>query len=83
MVGEAEPDGTGAIAPAIAGRLYGLETVMEQVEDHPGNQTRFVLVARGMLSPPTGHDRTSLVAFSRQTVPATCTRFSASSPRGT
>ena len=63
LVGEAEPDGTAAIAPAIAGRLYGLETVVRRVEDHPGNQTRFVLVARGMLSPPTGHDRTSLVCF--------------------
>ncbi len=63
LVGEAEPDGTGAIAPAIAGRLYGLESVAQRVEDHPGNQTRFVLVARGILSPPTGHDRTSLVCF--------------------
>jgi len=63
LVGEAQPDGTGALAPAIAGRLYGLETVVEQVEDHPGNQTRFVMVARGVLSPPTGHDRTSLVCF--------------------
>ncbi len=63
LVAEAEPDGTGAIAPAVAGRIYGLETVVRQVEDHEGNQTRFVLVARGMLSPPTGHDRTSLVCF--------------------
>jgi prephenate dehydratase len=63
LVGETEPDGTAAIAPAIAGRLYGLDTVARRVEDHPGNQTRFVLVARGMLSPPTGHDRTTLVCF--------------------
>ncbi len=63
LVGEAEPDGTAAIAPALAGRLYGLETVASSVEDHAGNQTRFVLVARGILPPPTGHDRTSLVCF--------------------
>ncbi len=63
LVGETEPDGTAAIAPSIAARLYGLDTVVRRVEDHPGNQTRFVLVARGMLSPPTGHDRTSLVCF--------------------
>jgi len=63
LVSEAEPDGTGAIATATAGRLYGLETVVQRVEDHPGNQTRFVLVARGVVSPPTGHDRTSLVCF--------------------
>ncbi len=63
LVGEAGPDGTAAIAPALAGRLYGLEAVAEQVEDHADNQTRFVLVARGVLPPPTGHDRTSLVCF--------------------
>ena len=63
LVGEAAPDGTGAIAPALAGRLYGLETVAQGVEDHEGNQTRFVLMARDVLSPPTGHDRTTLVCF--------------------
>ena len=63
LVGEAGPDGTGAIAPALAGRLYGLETVDAAVEDHAGNQTRFVLVAHGVLPTPTGHDRTSLVCF--------------------
>jgi prephenate dehydratase len=63
LVGEAEPDGTGAIAPALAGHLYGLETIAQAVEDHAGNQTRFVLVAREILAPPTGHDRSSLVCF--------------------
>jgi prephenate dehydratase len=63
LVGEAAPDGTAAIGPALAGRLYGLETIVEGVEDHEDNQTRFVLVARDILPPPTGHDRTSLVCF--------------------
>jgi prephenate dehydratase len=63
LVAEAVPDGTGAIAPALAGRIYGLETIEQEVEDHAGNQTRFVLVAGGVLPPPTGHDRTSLVCF--------------------
>jgi prephenate dehydratase len=63
LVGEAEPDGSGAIAPALAGRLYGLETVARAVEDHAGNQTRFVLVSHGAVPAPTGHDRTSLVCF--------------------
>ena len=49
--------------PALAGRLYGLESIARSVEDHADNQTRFVLVARGVLPPPTGHDRTSLVCF--------------------
>jgi prephenate dehydratase len=63
LVGEAGPDGTAAIAPALAGRIYGLETIARAVEDHAGNQTRFVLVARDVLPSPTGHDRTSLVCF--------------------
>jgi prephenate dehydratase len=63
LVGEAAADGTAAIGPALAGRLYGLETIVEGVEDHEDNQTRFVLVARDVLPEPTGHDRTSLVCF--------------------
>jgi prephenate dehydratase len=69
LVGGAEPDGTAAIAPALAGRLYGLESIAEGVEDHADNQTRFVLVARGVLPPPTGHDRTSLVCFQQSDRP--------------
>jgi len=63
LVGQAGPDGTAAIAPALAGKLYGLDTIAPAVEDHAGNQTRFVLVSRGVLPPPTGHDRTSLACF--------------------
>jgi prephenate dehydratase len=63
LVGESAPDGTAAIGPGLAGRLYGLETIVEGVEDHEDNQTRFVLVASDVLPPPTGHDRTSLVCF--------------------
>ena len=55
--------GRAAIAPGLAGRLYGLESIREGVEDFGGNQTRFVLVARSTVPAPTGHDRTSLVCF--------------------
>ena len=37
----------------------------EDVEDHPDNQTRFVLVARDRVPKPTGHDKTSIVCFQR------------------
>jgi prephenate dehydratase len=83
LVGEAEPDGTAAIAPALAGRLYGLETVAEGVEDHAENQTRFVLVARGASCrrrPATTARAWS--ASSRPTGPGACTRSSGSSPLG-
>jgi prephenate dehydratase len=71
LVGEAEPDGTAAIAPALAGRLYGLASIGRSVEDHAGNQTRFVLVARGVVPAPTDHDRTSLVCFQQADHPGT------------
>jgi prephenate dehydratase len=54
-----------AIAPRIAAERYGLTIVAEDVEDHPENQTRFVLVARTRVPKPTGHDKTSIVCFQR------------------
>jgi prephenate dehydratase len=58
------PDGA-AIAPRLAAERYGLAIVAEDVEDHPDNQTRFVLVARTRVPKPTGHDKTSIVCFQR------------------
>lgn len=63
LVGEGHRPGTAAIAPLLAGRLYGLEPIAERIEDFDDNQTRFVLVALGAVPPPTGHDRTSIVCF--------------------
>ncbi len=39
-----------------------------EIEDHPENQTRFVLVGRGVPA-PTGHDKTSIVCFQREDQP--------------
>ncbi len=65
VLGESgDPDGA-AIAPRLAAERYGLEIVAEDVEDHPDNQTRFVLVARTRVPRPTGHDKTSIVCFQR------------------
>jgi prephenate dehydratase len=66
-LGESGADGEGgaAIAPRLAAERYGLAVVAEDVEDHPENQTRFVLVARSRVPRPTGHDKTSIVCFQR------------------
>ena len=63
LVGEGGDGQEAAIAPALAARLYGLHILASDVEDHAGNQTRFVLVAPGSVPLATGHDRTTLVCF--------------------
>ena len=67
LLGEGDPAlssrPTAAIAPRLAAKLYGLEILVEDVEDHPDNQTRFVSLARSGIPAPTGHDRTSIACF--------------------
>ena len=52
-----------AVGSALAGELFGLVPLARDVEDHPGNATRFVLVGRDSIAAPTGHDRTTIVCF--------------------
>jgi prephenate dehydratase len=52
-----------AVCAPIAAERYGLATLVDDISDHPGAVTRFVLVERpGTLPEPTGNDKTSLVA---------------------
>jgi len=69
QLGQERLTGTAALAPRLAGQLYGLAILAAEVEDHPDNQTRFVLVARRGVPAPTGHDRTSIVCFQRSDQP--------------
>ncbi|MEO8265809.1 MAG: prephenate dehydratase, partial [Ilumatobacteraceae bacterium] len=68
-VSEEAGAGSAAIAPRIAGDVYGLAVLAADIADHPGNQTRFVLVARDGVPPRTGHDRTGLVIYQRADEP--------------
>ncbi len=53
-----------AVAAAVAGTLYGLEPLATGVADNPDAVTRFVLISKpGPPPPPTGADKTTLVAF--------------------
>ena len=65
VLGESGAAGEAAIAPRLAAERYGLTLVAEDIEDHPDNQTRFVLLAKTRVPRPTGHDKTSIVCFQR------------------
>jgi prephenate dehydratase len=58
-----------AVAPRTSATVYGLEILDADIADHPGNQTRFVLVAKEGIPAPTGHDRTALVIYQRADEP--------------
>ena len=75
--------GEAAIAPRLAAERYGLAIVAEDVEDHPENQTRFVLVARTRVPAPRGTTRRASSASSGPTTPGACTASSGSSRRAT
>ncbi|HEY0518972.1 MAG TPA: prephenate dehydratase [Ilumatobacteraceae bacterium] len=69
IVSEEAGGGSAAIAPRIAGDVYGLAVLADDIADHPGNQTRFVLVSRDGVPARTGHDRTGLVIYQRADEP--------------
>jgi prephenate dehydratase len=57
-----------AICNHLAAERYGLDVLATEIEDHPENQTRFVLVGSGIPA-PTGHDKTTIVCFQREDRP--------------
>ncbi|NNN20513.1 MAG: prephenate dehydratase [Acidimicrobiales bacterium] len=52
-----------AVAPALAGEIYGLKVIADKIEDHKDNQTRFVLLSKDGIPKPSGHDRTTITCF--------------------
>lgn len=64
QVSHADSEWDAAICAPVAGSLYGLETIGDDIADNPDAVTRFVLVSRvGDPPPPTGADKTTLVLF--------------------
>jgi chorismate mutase/prephenate dehydratase len=56
--------GLAAIGSLLAAELYGLKVLFENIEDHPGNKTRFFVL--GKTPPqPTGDDKTALMFATR------------------
>lgn len=52
--------GTAAIASKAAAEVYGLNILAEDIEDSPGNTTRFLLIGQNDV-PVSGKDKTSLL----------------------
>ena len=70
-VAENKPKGKtvrAAICNALSAKLYGLDILAEDIEDHPDNETRFVVIGAG-IPPRTGHDKTTIVVFQSQDRP--------------
>jgi chorismate mutase/prephenate dehydratase len=55
-----DESGTAAIASEVAAHIYGLETLMAEIEDSPDNTTRFHIVGRTLLA-PSGRDKTTIL----------------------
>ena len=54
----AEP-GAAAVGSVLAGELYGVNRLFEQIQDKPHNITRFLVIGREAAL-PTGNDKTTL-----------------------
>jgi chorismate mutase/prephenate dehydratase len=55
-----DESGTAAIASEVAAHIYGLETLVAEIEDSPDNTTRFHIVGRALLA-PSGRDKTTIL----------------------
>ncbi len=70
MLTQPDADWDAAISAPVAAEHYRLATLATEIGDNPDALTRFVLVSRtGPPPPPTGRDKTSLVAFMRDDHP--------------
>jgi prephenate dehydratase len=69
LVSERDSPDAAAIGPRVAAEMYGLDVLASDIADHDGNQTRFVVVARGGVPAPTGNDKTALVIYQRADEP--------------
>lgn len=56
----AKEPGVAAIASEMAAELYGLNKLAANIEDHPDNTTRFLIIGSEVV-PPSGQDKTSIM----------------------
>lgn len=54
-----------AIAPASAAQIYGITALAQNIEDHPDNTTRFLVIGDRSLPPSGVQDKTTLLVSTR------------------
>lgn len=59
-----------ALAPSLAGEIYGLKVLREDMSDERGNTTRFVVLSRVQDVPPVGRPCVTTFVFRVRNVPA-------------
>ena len=68
QVARAKRKGMASIGTPQGAKHASLRIIAREIEDHPENLTRFVIVGHG-IPPSSGHDRTTIVCFQRQDKP--------------
>ncbi len=62
--------GSAALAPRLAGELYGLDLLAEDIADSDDNTTRFVVLARDAIDPPRDGPMMTTLTFEVKNIPA-------------
>ncbi len=65
------PDPTrAAVSPRLAAEIYGLDILMQDVEDEHNNTTRFIVMSREAVTPPEGTACVTAFVFRVKNIPA-------------
>jgi prephenate dehydratase len=65
------PDPTrAAVSPRLAAQIYGLDILLEDIEDEHNNTTRFIVMAREPVTPPPGVACVTSFVFKVKNIPA-------------
>ena len=59
-----------AVSPRLAAELYGLDILLEDIEDRHDNTTRFLVMARQAIDPPMGTACVTSFVFKVKNIPA-------------
>ena len=70
-----DESGTAAIAGVAAAEVYGLNLLVPQIEDHPDNTTRFLVIGRKPAAPGESDKTTLLVSASHTDAPGALFRL--------